>query len=159
MAAEVATTSVTKAPPTTDDNAPTLVQCTALTGVATVFTASAAASPAPRANARSDSAAVITAAGMESASSATVGSWASEPRMNIALTGLPVSASSPAISATNVSDRSIRSALTSSGVTIATTAASGSTMQTAMSSCSVISAIPLASMPAASISETAKTFP
>ncbi|PEG61029.1 hypothetical protein CQY21_07640, partial [Mycolicibacterium boenickei] len=60
MAAELATTSVTRAPPTTDDNAPTLVQCTFLAGVATVFTASAAASPAPRAKARSDSAAVIT---------------------------------------------------------------------------------------------------
>ncbi len=79
--------------------------------------------------------------------------------MNIALIGRPVSVSSPAMSVTKVSVRSTRSALTSSGVTMATTAASGSTMQTAMSSCSVISAMPLASIPAASISETAKTFP
>ncbi|PEG61030.1 hypothetical protein CQY21_07645 [Mycolicibacterium boenickei] len=79
--------------------------------------------------------------------------------MNMALIGLPVSASNPVMSVTKVSDRSMRSALTSSGVTIATTAASGSTMHTAMSSCSVISAMPLASMPAASISETAKTLP
>ncbi|CRZ18003.1 hypothetical protein BN2156_04900 [Mycolicibacterium neworleansense] len=102
---------------------------------------------------------MITAAGVDSASSVTIGSWASEPRMNIALIGRPVSASSPARSAAKVSERSMRSALTSSGVTIATTAASGSMMHTAMSSCSVISEMPLASMPAASISETAKTFP
>ena len=158
-AADDAITNVTNAAPTTDDSAPTLVQRLGSSGAAAVFTASAAANPAPRANARSDSAEVITAGVTAPASSATVDSRASEPSTNSAAGERSVSASNPATSSTNVSERSTRSALTSSGVTIATTAASGSTTHTAMSSWPVISAMPPASIPADSISDTANTLP